>query len=862
MNKIKSFTKVFVIAVSFFFSANAAKAQYVTIPDAGFVTWLQSHYPGCMVGNQMDTTCAGLMTVTNLSIQPSGTIHDLTGIQYFAALHSLALTHIPLTSFPQFPPNLDTFSINNTNFASITSIPVLPNSIRYLNIWDDSIHSITSFPNSLTYFFFVGSSLTSLPALTSNIVTFDCQHAPITSVPTLPSNLKELMLRDGHLTSLPSLPSTLKSLEVDVNAITSLPSLPDSLQYLICGYNQLTSLPTLPNTIGILQCDSNHLTSLPTLPNGLGNLDCSSNLLTALPPLPYTLSNLYCQNNQLTSIPPLSNILQSLYCGNNLLTSLPEFPQSLWEIYIGNNPNLTCIPFLPDYTGWLDYTNIGIACLPNYPNVYQSCSPALTNYPLCITSNPNNCDYLYLSGTIYLDSNANCMLDTMEAGLHNIRVWMLDSANTILHTSYTDSSGMFVFHPNALGTYYLRIADTTLPFIFPACMQPSDTTVIVTNLTNSIVKNIPFVCRTGFDVGVFALTQHPRFVPGHTSIFNMPSGDYSSYYSHYHCGGSLAGTVTCVITGDVFYTGYNGIPPSTVDSTNSIYTITWNIADYSTIVPDSFSLKLYTKTTAIIGQHICVNVTVTPTNGDIDTTNNTRSDCFTIYGSYDPNEKQVSPEGDINPSQQWLTYTINYQNTGTAQANNIFIIDTLDSHLDPFSLQVIAYNHLPMTQVYDNGVVKFNFPNINLPDSNSNEPASHGYVQYKVKLRQQYPIGTHISNTGYIYFDYNAPVVTNTTMSTVNISTGIKGNTKNVNSVYVYPNPAKNKLTITFSSNKKQSYTLRLIDVMGRVVVNQSHTAVIGDNHCELNLSSIAKGLYMVLLQNGDGVMERKVVVE
>src|SRR5579871_3923550 len=35
-----------------------AKAQYVTIPDTAFVSWLQNNgFAGCMSGNQLDTSC-------------------------------------------------------------------------------------------------------------------------------------------------------------------------------------------------------------------------------------------------------------------------------------------------------------------------------------------------------------------------------------------------------------------------------------------------------------------------------------------------------------------------------------------------------------------------------------------------------------------------------------------------------------------------------------------------------------------------------------------------------------------------------------------------------------------------------------
>jgi hypothetical protein len=67
--------------------------------------------------------------------------------------------------------------------------------------------------------------------------------------------------------------------------------------------------------------------------------------------------------------------------------------------------------------------------------------------------------------------------------------------------------------------------------------------------------------------------------------------------------------------------------------------------------------------------------------------------------------------------------------------------------------------------------VRFNFPNINLPDSTNNEPESHGYIQYKIKRNAGLSPGTAISNKASIYFDFNAPIVTNTV--TNNICTAV-----------------------------------------------------------------------------------------
>jgi len=58
----------------------------------------------------------------------------------------------------------------------------------------------------------------------------------------------------------------------------------------------------------------------------------------------------------------------------------------------------------------------------------------------------------------------------------------------------------------------------------------------------------------------------------------------------------------------------------------------------------------------------------------------------------------------------------------------------------------------------------FHFENILLPDSTVNEPASHGFVQFRINQLTDNPIGTVIENTADIYFDLNKAIVTNTVM--------------------------------------------------------------------------------------------------
>jgi uncharacterized repeat protein (TIGR01451 family) len=108
-----------------------------------------------------------------------------------------------------------------------------------------------------------------------------------------------------------------------------------------------------------------------------------------------------------------------------------------------------------------------------------------------------------------------------------------------------------------------------------------------------------------------------------------------------------------------------------------------------------------------------------------------------------------------------IDYTIRFQNTGTDTAFNIVITDTLNEDLQANTLQMVTSSHNCKTTVKNN-IIFFEFLNILLPDSNVNEPKSHGFISFKIKPKVTVAVNTTIPNKAAIYFDYNAPVITNT----------------------------------------------------------------------------------------------------
>ncbi|WP_338766207.1 BspA family leucine-rich repeat surface protein [Bernardetia sp. ABR2-2B] len=175
-----------------------------------------------------------------------------------------------------------------------------------------------------------------------------------------------------------------------------------------------------------------------------------------------------------------------------------------------------------------------------------------------------------------------------------------------------------------------------------------------------------------------------------------------------------------------------------------------------------------------IGDEVCFSGHITPEVNDLTRLNNLKQYCFPIVNSYDPNDKQVYPQGVCDEkftqrSDLPLTYTIRFQNTGNAPALNVNIVDSLSNLLDRSSLRVVGSSHpMVVDTTANNNVINFKFDNINLPDSTSSPELSQGYVIFEVSEQDTGRLDTaRIENKSYIYFDTNAPIITNTVKNTV-----------------------------------------------------------------------------------------------
>jgi uncharacterized repeat protein (TIGR01451 family) len=782
-----------------------------------------------------------------------------------ATLDTLLCNQNQLTALPVLP-NLSVLECYENN---LSALPALPSSLLYLTCSTNPLGTLPALPAGLLNLRCYSDSLTSLPVLPGSLAYLDCNTNLLTALPALPGSLNELNCSVNLLPALPVLPSSLATLNCSQNQVTAMPALaslvtlvcennllstlpviPSSLQTLYCGNNPLDSLPALASLVQ-LSCTNATLDSLPALPPTLSSLICSSNLLDTLPVLPASLSYLDCSVNQLTLLPVLPPAMVQLECSSNLLSSLPSIPGSLNTLSCANNL-ITCMPEFPNGMTSINLYGNPYTCLQNYTPAMDSVTLLK---PLCVfgdlVSNPNNCPSARgIVGFTYTDNNSNCTKDSLDGNLVNIHMNVYDNAGALIGQTYTASNGVYSFVESS-GTYTAMVDTTDLPFV-PQCSAPGiDSTVTTTTalpLASDI--NFDFNCKPGFDLGIHSIFPQGLIFPGQIHELRVVAGDETQWYNM-ACASGVSGTVQVKVQGPLSYVG-PAAGALTPVVTGNIYT--YSIADFGAIVnTQAFRMLFKTDTTALANDDISVEANITPIGGDNKPSNNAWVFHYLVSNSHDPNFKETTPRIVTPAYEDYFTYGVHFQNTGNAPAINIAIADTLDNNLDPATFQLINFSH-PNTVNITGNVLHISFPNIMLADSTSSADSSIGFFQYRIKAKPHRPMGTHIYNTAFIYFDYNEAVITNTTINMYEGSMPLSvTDTQKDPDWSIYPNPASGHVIVQYGRNAE----MKICDVTGRVVRERIQ---LEQDTQEISLEGFEKGLYFVTITEGNQSSTKKFV--
>lgn len=559
--------------------------------------------------------------------------------------------------------------------------------------------------------------------------------------------------------------TSLKEFQCTQNQISELDlSFNTELSIFYCYTNLLTFLDVSKNTkLTLLNCASNLLSSLNVTNNiQLTTLDCSINSIKALNVGKNTaLHTLNIGHNQLTSIDLSQNILLTHinfqvnrftdinFKNNSLLESFFGASNNLTTIDLTNNPSLKYFALSSNKLRSVDLRNgnnktistVYLSSLDNNPNL------------TCISVDDpawSSLNWSWVDPQIKFSSNCACGVFKLNIdSLSNIQC----TESGQINVSATGNDGPFQFSWLTNPTTDGPILSTDVGGIYALKVTDSN----ACESLNQIVVKGP---KTSTSFELNSNLHSGSFRPGRTSVVNLSVANEGCE--------SKNGEVTLSFHGPVNYESSSILPLS--QTANSV---TWNFENLSYSM-DNFLSNLHFRvdTLAQVWDQICFEVRMTTVDGNLDTLISTTIYCFHVIASYDPNDKQVFPQGvcaeHYTLKNQALTYTVRFQNTGNAPAIDVFLLDSLSPSFDLKTLRVLSSSHQPMiTEIVGDRILKFDFKNINLADILSDEEASKGFVTFEISPYLNLLDGTLIENNAGIYFDFNPPVITNTTWNTL-----------------------------------------------------------------------------------------------
>jgi PQQ-like domain len=229
--------------------------------------------------------------------------------------------------------------------------------------------------------------------------------------------------------------------------------------------------------------------------------------------------------------------------------------------------------------------------------------------------------------------------------------------------------------------------------------------------------------------------------------------------------------------------------------------------------------------------------------------------CMPIVGSFDPNEKLAFPEGFKNEhfidQNTAIDYQIGFQNTGTDTAFTVILRDTLNDNLDISTLKMGSASHKYSWDLVGKNVLTVTFNDINLVDSFKNEPASHGFVKFRINQKKDVALGTRIENKAAIYFDFNAPIFTNKTFHVVGTSllrVSVDDVGEDKVAIKVYPNPFLNQATFELPPSVSEGI-FELFDLTGKVLRREKFEG----NVYEFYKKELSSGIFIFKITTANG---------
>ena len=83
-----------------------------------------------------------------------------------------------------------------------------------------------------------------------------------------------------------------------------------------------------------------------------------------------------------------------------------------------------------------------------------------------------------------------------------------------------------------------------------------------------------------------------------------------------------------------------------------------------------------------------------------------------------------------------------------------------------------------------------------------------------------------------------------------------------ISKINIYPNPSKNIFNFSFTSMSAQDLKIEILDFVGKVIYIDVKNDFIGDYTNKLNFSKNDKGIYFLKIQNNEGFIKKKLILQ
>ncbi|WP_299334109.1 T9SS type A sorting domain-containing protein [uncultured Psychroserpens sp.] len=531
----------------------------------------------------------------------------------------------------------------------------------------------------------------------------------------------------------------------------------------------------------------------------------------------------YCQKISLEGNPVIDLDVSSVIESPNGILYLDLISTPIETLNLKNG--------LEEYLQLEGSVNLSFICAD--ANQLDDIQNVLTQYSInnCLVNNycsftPGG-DYYIVEGVTRFDMNLDgCdvndnLYSSLKFSIGNGITEEIYTADSTGHYNISVNEGSYTFTPLFDNPNYYSISPSVVTLNFP-----SDG-----SLYNQDFCLTPNGIYNDLEVFIVPITDA---VPGFDSEYKIVYRNVGNTV--------LSGTLDFDFSFDSDYMQYLSSVPSENGHVNNI--LSW---DYIDLVPfetreivATFNLNTPTDTNFPLNADHELNFEVLISSNAIDETpdNNDFGLKQIVVNSFDPNDIRCLEGENILPERvgEYVHYLIRFENLGTANATNIVIKNTIDAtKFDVNSLAPLNGSHEYYTRINTENEVEFIFENINLPFDDAN---NDGYVLYKIKTLESLVLGDTFSNQAEIYFDFNAPIITNTYTTEVSeeqLSTNefTKLNTR------VHPNPVTDFLSIK-SDTVIESTTM--YDINGRVMLSTN----VDTNTYKLDLSQLKAGLYFL----------------